>query len=63
MTKREWLAATWAEWCPYWGDGRFEVGPIVVMTRRELSRTVTAARERGRWQITHPEGGRHLHSV
>lgn len=55
MTVREWVSATWAEWCPEVSQGRFDFGPLVIMSRRELGRTVRQHHEIGReWERRDP---------
>jgi hypothetical protein len=48
MKASEWAAVTWAQWCPTYSRGRFEIGPVVLMSRRELRRTARLHREMGR---------------
>ncbi len=40
MTRREWVAAVWAEWAPSYRAGRIDVGPLVitVTTRKQIQR-------------------------
>ncbi|RYC14557.1 hypothetical protein [Nocardioides zhouii] len=38
MTRREWIAATWAEWAPSYRSGRLDIGQFVIVSRKELSR-------------------------
>ena len=51
MTAREWLSATWAEWCPSCSNGRLEVGRLVIQTRRAQSRMANDFIEIGRRQV------------
>lgn len=48
MTPREWVSATWAEWCPVFSPWRVSVGPVVLMTRKEISKTFWRGFESGR---------------
>lgn len=55
MTVREWVSATWAEWCPAFSDGRFDFGPLVIMSRRELASIVRKHQDLGRqWERRDP---------
>lgn len=55
MNAKEWVGAVWAEWCPAWSEGRFEVGPMIFLTRKELGRTFRHGIELGRdWERKDP---------
>lgn len=48
MSTAERLRDGFAWWCPEFGKGRISVGPMVLMTRAELSRMAMTFHEGGR---------------